>query len=48
MKKDASPELKAKVKQLAMQRKAEIASGEVKITKYDSEQDFFKALKIVA
>ncbi len=40
--------LEAKVRELAEKRKAEIASGEVKITKYSNKQDFFKALKIVA
>jgi hypothetical protein len=48
MRKDASPALKEKVKRLAIQRKADIASGKVKITEYRNEQDFFKALKIVA
>ena len=46
MQKDVSPELKEKVKRLATQRKTEIASGEVKITKYSNKHDFFKALKI--
>lgn len=48
MHKDVSPILKEKVRKLAMQRKDDIASGKVKITKYESKQDFFKALKIVA
>ena len=48
MKKDTSLALREKAKLLAMQRKTEIASGTVKITKYSDKQDFFKSLKIVA